>query len=65
MVAISHVGLGWLHYEWNDLAQAEHHFNEGLAQARLWNHWDSLLSVALGRARLKVRAGMSRLRYPS
>ena len=57
MVAISHVGLGWLHYEWNDLAQAEHHFNEGLAQARLWNHWDSLLSVALGRARLKVRAG--------
>jgi len=57
MVAISHAGLGWLHYEWNDLASAEHHFKEGLAQARLWNHWESLLSIALGRARLKQRAG--------
>lgn len=57
MVAISHAGLGTLHYEWNDLTSAEHHFSEGLAYARLWNHWESLVPTALGRARLKQRVG--------
>jgi LuxR family maltose regulon positive regulatory protein len=56
-VAISHAGLGLIHYEWNDLAAAESHFSEGLAHARLWNQWESLIPLALGRARLKVRDG--------
>ncbi|MGA2489380.1 MAG: LuxR C-terminal-related transcriptional regulator [Anaerolineales bacterium] len=56
-IALSHAGLGAIHYEWNDLAEAEHHFKEGLAQARLWNQWESLVPLALGRARLKQRAG--------
>jgi LuxR family maltose regulon positive regulatory protein len=56
-VAISHAGLGLIHYEWSDLAAAESHFNEGLVHARLWNQWESLIPLALGRARLKVREG--------
>jgi LuxR family maltose regulon positive regulatory protein len=56
-IALTHAGLGTLHYEWNDLAAAESHFNEGLAHARLWNQWESLVPLALGRARLKQRAG--------
>lgn len=56
-VAVSHAGLGAIHYEWNDLVAAEQHFDEGLAHARLWNQWESLVPLALGRARLKQRAG--------
>jgi LuxR family maltose regulon positive regulatory protein len=55
-IALSHAGLGTLHYEWNDLAAAERHFDEGLAHARLWNQWESLVPLALGRARLNQRA---------
>jgi LuxR family maltose regulon positive regulatory protein len=56
-VALSHAGLGALHYERNNLSAAEHHLAEGLAYARLWNQWESLIPLALGRARLKLRAG--------
>jgi LuxR family maltose regulon positive regulatory protein len=56
-VSLSHAALGTLHYEWNDLASAESCFREGLAHARLWNQWESLVPLALGRARLKIRAG--------
>jgi LuxR family maltose regulon positive regulatory protein len=56
-ISLSHAGLGALFYEWNDLSAAERHFNEGLAHARLWNQWESLVPLALGRARLKQRAG--------
>jgi LuxR family maltose regulon positive regulatory protein len=56
-IALSLTGLGILHYEWNDLATAERYFDEGLAQARLWNQWESLIPLAMGRARLKQRAG--------
>jgi LuxR family maltose regulon positive regulatory protein len=48
--------LGTIHYEWNDLVTAEHHFTDGLAQARLWNQWESLVPLAVGRARLHMRA---------
>jgi LuxR family maltose regulon positive regulatory protein len=58
-VALSYAGLGTLNYEWNDLAAAESHFNEGLVYARLWNQWESLIPLALGRARLKQRAGQT------
>jgi len=56
-VSLSHAGLGTLLYEWNDLDGAERHFDEGLAHARLWNQWESLVPLALGRARLKQRMG--------
>jgi LuxR family transcriptional regulator, maltose regulon positive regulatory protein len=56
-IALSYAGLGTIHYEWNDLAAAEQYFNEGLAQGRLWNQWESLVPLALGRARLKLRDG--------
>lgn len=57
VVSVSHAGLGSLYYEWNDLASAERYFNEGLPQARMWNHWESLLPIAFGRSRIKQRAG--------
>jgi LuxR family maltose regulon positive regulatory protein len=56
-IALSLAGLGMIHYEWNDLATAGRYFDEGLSQARLWNQWESLIPLALGRARLKQRAG--------
>jgi LuxR family maltose regulon positive regulatory protein len=56
-LALMHAGLGALYYEWNDLPAAEHHFDEALSLARLWNHWESLIPIALGRAHLKRRAG--------
>ena len=56
-ISLSYAGLGMLHYEWGHLDTAENYFNEGLAHARLWNQWESLVPLALGRARLKVRAG--------
>jgi LuxR family maltose regulon positive regulatory protein len=55
-----HTGLGALYYEWNDLPAAEHHFDEALSLARLWNHWESLIPIALGRAHIKRRAGETR-----
>ncbi|MGE5251886.1 MAG: LuxR C-terminal-related transcriptional regulator, partial [Bacteroidota bacterium] len=57
LVALSHAGIGALRYEWNDLAAAEQHFNEGMAHARLWDQWESLVHLTLGRAHLKQRAG--------
>jgi LuxR family maltose regulon positive regulatory protein len=56
-VSLSLAGLGVLDYEWNDLAAAENRFNEGLTHARLWNQWESLVPLALGRARLKQHSG--------
>ena len=59
-VALSYAGLGAIHYEWNELSATANFFQEGLAHARLWNQWESLVPLALGRARLKLRAGESR-----
>jgi LuxR family maltose regulon positive regulatory protein len=56
-VSLSYTGLGALHYEWNDLAAAERFFDEGLGYSRLWNQWETLVPLAVGQARLKVRAG--------
>jgi LuxR family transcriptional regulator, maltose regulon positive regulatory protein len=55
--ALSHTGLGALSYEWDDLAAAEGHFAAGLPLARSWNQWESLIPLALGRARLHRRLG--------
>jgi len=57
LIALNHAGIGTVRYEWNDLAAASRHFSEGLVRARLWTQWESLFSLALGRAYIKQRAG--------
>lgn len=55
--SILHAGLGMLHYEWNNLPEAEIYFEKGLVYARLWNQWESLVPLTIGMARLKWRTG--------
>jgi LuxR family maltose regulon positive regulatory protein len=40
---ISHVGLGNLYYERNDLKSAQRELERGIALGRLWNSWEVLL----------------------
>ena len=54
-VALSHAGIGTINLEQNDINAAEFHFNEGFANARIWNQWESLVLLTLGLARLKLR----------
>ena len=56
-LSLLHAGLGGLYYEWNDLETAGQHFNQGLAFARLWNQWESLVPITLGLAHIQQRAG--------
>jgi len=56
-LSLLHAQMGMLQYEWNDLAAAEHHLTNGLAFARLWNQWESLVPITLGLAHLEQRAG--------
>jgi LuxR family maltose regulon positive regulatory protein len=56
-ISLVYAEVGALYYEWNDLDIANQHFSDGLAHARLWNQWESLFPLALGRAWLKQRAG--------
>jgi LuxR family transcriptional regulator, maltose regulon positive regulatory protein len=56
-VALTYAGLGSLFYEWNDLTSAGSYLDRGMAQARLWNQWESLVPLVLGSARLKIRGG--------
>ena len=64
--ALSHAGLGMLHYEWNDLAGAEYHFKEGLAYASLWNQWEKSHPVGFGTGTFEIarRRDQSRIGYP-
>ncbi|NTU63395.1 MAG: hypothetical protein HGB05_08325, partial [Chloroflexi bacterium] len=54
---ISHAGYGGLCYEWNDLAAAQQHIEEGIAQGKVWNSWEALLPGYLNLARLKQAQG--------
>jgi LuxR family transcriptional regulator, maltose regulon positive regulatory protein len=54
---MAHAGLGTLNYEWGDFPEAEQHFKEGLALARLWNLWEIILINQTGLARLQRRRG--------
>ncbi len=56
-VSLPQAGLGQLHYEWGDLDVAEQHFQDGLSLARLWNQWESLLTILCGLARIRRRRG--------
>jgi LuxR family transcriptional regulator, maltose regulon positive regulatory protein len=55
--SLAHAGLGALNYEWGDLPAAEQHFKEGLALARLWNLWETIVYNQTGLARLQRRRG--------
>jgi len=54
---MSHIGLGNLACEWNDLETAETRLQAGLQQGRWWNSWECLLPGYLGLARLRAAAG--------
>jgi len=56
-VSVPQAGLGALHYEWGDLAEAERHYQEALPLARLWNHWETLVPALCGLARIRRRQG--------
>jgi LuxR family maltose regulon positive regulatory protein len=54
---MSHIGLGNLACEWNDLAMADEYIQMGLEEGRLWNSWECLLPGYLGLARLRGASG--------
>ena len=54
---ISHAGYGGLWYEWNDLAAAQQHIEEGIAQGKVWNSWEALLPGYLNLAWVKQAHG--------
>ena len=56
-VSLPQAGLGALHYEWGDLAEAERHFQAGFSFAHLWNQWETLPSLVRGLARILYRKG--------
>jgi LuxR family maltose regulon positive regulatory protein len=56
---MSHIGLAGLLYEWNDLTEAAHHFEEGMAQAASWGHLETLKGSYFGLARLRFAQGLT------
>ncbi len=60
LFGLTHVGLGELYYEWNDLDAAQSCFLQGIALGKKWNAWDSLWPGYFGLARLMhVRGNVS------
>jgi LuxR family maltose regulon positive regulatory protein len=57
MGAMSHVGLGSVLYEWNDLEGAAIHFEEGTRQAVRWGHLETLKGAHFGLARVRFAQG--------
>jgi LuxR family maltose regulon positive regulatory protein len=55
--AMAHVGLGSLHYEWNDLDVASRHFEEGVRRATRWGHLETLKGAYFGLARIRFAEG--------
>jgi LuxR family transcriptional regulator, maltose regulon positive regulatory protein len=55
--AMAHVGLGSLHYEWNDLEAASRHFEEGVRRATRWGHLETLKGAYFGLARIRFVEG--------
>jgi LuxR family maltose regulon positive regulatory protein len=49
---LAKVGLGNLFYEWNDLVNARQLLEEGVALAKQWNNWETLVPGYRGLARL-------------
>lgn len=57
MGAMSHVGLGSVLYEWNDLEGAAAQFEEGTRQAMRWGHLETLKGAYFGLARVRTAQG--------
>jgi LuxR family maltose regulon positive regulatory protein len=57
LAGMAYVGLGRLLYEWNELEDAEAYLVQGLALARPWMNWDTLVPGYLTLARLKRAQG--------
>jgi LuxR family maltose regulon positive regulatory protein len=51
------VELGNLLYKQNNLEAALHHLQEGIAVAKPWSHWDTLVPGHTGLARVRVAQG--------
>ncbi len=49
---ISKAGLGSLHYEWNELDEAEEYFQAVIEQGMWWRNWENLLPGYIGMARI-------------
>jgi LuxR family maltose regulon positive regulatory protein len=57
LAGMAYVGLGGLYYEWDDLAAAQDYLAQGIALARPWMSWESLVPGYLTLARLKRAQG--------
>jgi LuxR family maltose regulon positive regulatory protein len=55
--AMAHVGLGGLLHEWNDLRAAADRFGEGMKQAAVWGHLETLKGAYFGLARVRFAEG--------
>lgn len=55
--AMSHVGLGSVLYEWNQLDDAARQFEEGTRQAMRWGHLETLKGAYFGLARVRFAQG--------
>jgi LuxR family maltose regulon positive regulatory protein len=55
--AMSHVGLGSVLYEWNQLEDAARQFEEGSRQALRWGHLETLKGAYFGLARVRYAQG--------
>jgi len=54
---LSHVGLGNLAYERNDLETARQELERGIVMGHLWNSWEALIPGYLGLAQLHFAQG--------
>jgi ATP/maltotriose-dependent transcriptional regulator MalT len=54
---ISKAGLGSLHYEWNELDQANEYFQAAIEQGLWWRNWENLLPGYIGMARIHASRG--------
>jgi LuxR family maltose regulon positive regulatory protein len=57
LAGMAYVGLGRLLYEWNDLAAARRHLEQGIALARPWMNWEALVPGYLTLAYLRRAEG--------
>lgn len=51
--ALAYVGLGWLDYQNNQLAEAQDKFQTAMRLARPWTNWESMIPAMLGLASIQ------------
>ncbi len=52
-----YTGLGWVHYEWNELDRAADLLQQGIDLGTQWSHWEILLSGYAGLAHIDAARG--------